>query len=56
MARTTVRSQHRLGPHRDPAVDEAVLAATRELLVETGYTGTTVDGIARRAVAAHSKP
>ena len=49
MARTAVRSQHRLGPHRDPAVDEAVLAATRALLVETGYTGTTVEGIARRA-------
>lgn len=47
--RTAVRTQHRLGPHRDPAVDAAVLAATRELLVETGYTGTTVDGIARRA-------
>jgi AcrR family transcriptional regulator len=46
---STARSQHRLGPHRDPAVDAAVLAATRELLVELGYGATTVDGIARRA-------
>lgn len=49
MPRSAVRARHRLGPHRDPAVDEAVLAATRELLVEAGYAGTTVDGIARRA-------
>jgi AcrR family transcriptional regulator len=47
--RTGARARHRLGPHRDPAVDEAVLAATRALLVEAGYTGTTVEGIARRA-------
>jgi AcrR family transcriptional regulator len=46
---TAARTQHRLGPNRDPAVDEAVLAATRALLVELGYAGTTVDGIARRA-------
>jgi AcrR family transcriptional regulator len=38
-----------MGRRRDPAVDEAVLAATRALLVEMGYTGITVDGIARRA-------
>jgi AcrR family transcriptional regulator len=43
------RTQHRLGPRRDPAVDDAVLAAARASLVELGYTGTTVDGIARRA-------
>jgi AcrR family transcriptional regulator len=43
------RTQHRLGPHRDPAVDAAVLAATRELIVELGYGRTTVDGVARRA-------
>jgi AcrR family transcriptional regulator len=49
MPRAGIRARHRLGPHRDPAVDEAVLRATRELLVESGYTGTTVDGIARRA-------
>jgi AcrR family transcriptional regulator len=49
MPRSSTRTQHRLGPRRDPAVDEAVLAATRALLVELGYTGTTVDGIARRA-------
>ncbi len=49
MPRSSGRTQHRLGPRRDPAVDEAVLAATRSLLVEVGYTGTSVDGIARRA-------
>jgi AcrR family transcriptional regulator len=49
MAATPPRAQHRLGPKRDPAVDAAVLAAARELLVEVGYAGTTVDGIARRA-------
>lgn len=42
-------TRHRLGPQRDPAVDDAIVHATRELLVEVGYTGTTIDGIARRA-------
>jgi AcrR family transcriptional regulator len=42
-------TKHRLGPQRDPAVGEAVLGATRELLVEVGYAGVTIDGIARRA-------
>jgi AcrR family transcriptional regulator len=48
-AKARARSQHRLGRRRDPAVDEAVLEATRSLLVELGYAGTTVEGIARRA-------
>jgi AcrR family transcriptional regulator len=38
-----------LGRPRDPAKDVAVLHATRELLVEVGYQGTTVVAIARRA-------
>ncbi|WP_308170613.1 TetR/AcrR family transcriptional regulator [[Mycobacterium] fortunisiensis] len=37
------------GRPRDPAKDAAVLAATRELLVEAGYQGTTVLAVARRA-------
>ncbi|WP_430334732.1 TetR/AcrR family transcriptional regulator [Rhodococcus sp. ACT016] len=41
--------QHRLGPQRNPAIDEAVLRATRELLVENGYAGTSIDAIATRA-------
>ncbi|RMI30361.1 TetR/AcrR family transcriptional regulator [Nocardia stercoris] len=42
-------NQHRLGPHRDPAVDTAVLDAARGLLVERGYAGTSIDAIAARA-------
>ncbi|MGW0176613.1 TetR/AcrR family transcriptional regulator [Rhodococcus sp. NPDC003322] len=42
-------SKHRLGPQRDPAIDEAVLEATRQLLVEKGYSGTSIDAIATRA-------
>jgi AcrR family transcriptional regulator len=49
MPRTRSKTTHRLGPKRDPAVDAAVLVATRELLIDVGYAGTTVDGIARRA-------
>ncbi|MDV3124649.1 TetR/AcrR family transcriptional regulator [Mycobacterium sp. 21AC1] len=37
------------GRPRDPAKDVAVLGATRALLVEDGYQGTTVLAIARRA-------
>ncbi|WP_433608333.1 TetR/AcrR family transcriptional regulator [Prescottella agglutinans] len=43
------QAQHRLGPQRDPAIDEAVLRATRELLIENGYAGTSIDAIANRA-------
>ncbi|MFC9787531.1 TetR/AcrR family transcriptional regulator [Rhodococcus sp. NPDC127528] len=42
-------AKHRLGPQRNPAIDEAVLEATRQLLVEKGYAGVTVDAIATRA-------
>lgn len=44
---TSTRSS--AGRPRNPAKDIAVLAATRELLVEDGYQGTTVVAIARRA-------
>lgn len=43
-----------IGRPRDPRIDGAVLAATVELLAETGYAGLSVDAIARRA--ATSKP
>lgn len=39
----------RQGSRRDPAIDEAVLAATRTLLVERGYSATTIDLIATTA-------
>ncbi len=42
-------AKHRLGPQRDPAIDDAVLAATRQLLTEKGYPGTSIDAIATRA-------
>jgi len=44
-----VTARHRLGPHRDPAVDRAVLDAARSLVVEQGYTATSIDAIAARA-------
>ena len=44
----------RQGSRRDPAIDEAVLAATRSLLVERGYSATTIDLIA--ATAGVSRP
>src|ERR1700755_3568832 len=48
-------SRHRRqGSRRDPAIDEAVLAATRKLLVERGYSATTIDLIA--ATAQVSRP
>ncbi|HEU5034303.1 MAG TPA: TetR/AcrR family transcriptional regulator [Mycobacteriales bacterium] len=39
----------RVGRPRDPRVDEAVRAATLELLVEEGYQATSIQAIARRA-------
>ncbi|EKF25124.1 bacterial regulatory s, tetR family protein [Mycolicibacterium hassiacum DSM 44199] len=38
-----------IGRPRDQRIDAAVLAATVELLGETGYAGLSVDAIARRA-------
>lgn len=38
-----------LGRPRDPAIDEAVLAATRTVLIESGYSKLTFDLVARRA-------
>jgi AcrR family transcriptional regulator len=42
---TTARHR-RQGSRRDPSIDEAVLAATRMLLVDRGYSATTIDLIA----------
>ncbi len=46
--------RRRQGSRRDPAIDTAVLAATRRLLVEHGYSATTIDLIA--ATAGVSRP
>jgi AcrR family transcriptional regulator len=37
------------GRPRDPAIDDALLTATRELLVETGYVAMTMEAVAARA-------
>jgi len=37
------------GRPRDPAIDAAVLAATRRLLEEVGFAGTTVQEVSRRS-------
>ena len=37
------------GRPRDGRIDAAIIAATRELIVETGYTGLTLSAIAARA-------
>ena len=39
----------RVGRPRDAAVDDAILTATVDLLVEVGFTGLTVDAVAARA-------
>ena len=43
------RRHRRQGSRRDPSIDAAVTAATRRLLVERGYTATTIDLIASTA-------
>ncbi|MFC8384721.1 TetR/AcrR family transcriptional regulator [Nocardia sp. NPDC057272] len=47
----TDKSEARQGPGRprDPQLDEQVLRATQELLVEQGFQATTIQGVARRA-------
>lgn len=49
MADAAVRPRRRQGSRRDPAIDAAVLAVTRRLLVERGYAATTIDLIASTA-------
>ena len=46
----TVTTRHRRqGSRRDPSIDADVLAATRRLLIQRGYAGTTIDLIATTA-------
>ena len=45
----TVEQHASVGRPRDPGKDVAVVQATRELLMEVGYQGTTVVAIAHRA-------
>lgn len=40
-----------IGARRNPASEAAVLAAARELLVERGYSGFSIEEVARRAGA-----
>lgn len=37
------------GRHRDPEAQRAILQATRDLLLEVGYPGLTIEAVARRA-------
>jgi len=46
---TATRRHRRQGSRRDPSIDAAVLAATRRLLVDRGYSATTIDLIATTA-------
>jgi AcrR family transcriptional regulator len=42
-------AEQTLGRPRDARIDDAVLAATRELLLESGYAGLSLTAIAERA-------
>jgi len=48
-AGTTTTRRRRQGSRRDPSIDSAVLAAARRLLIERGYSATTIDLIATTA-------
>ena len=54
IVQTAERRHRRQGSRRDPAIDAAVLAATRRLLIDRGYAATTIDLIA--ATAQVSRP
>lgn len=43
------KEEPQVGRPRDPRIESAVLAATAELLVQTGYADLTIDAVARRA-------
>lgn len=49
MASIGTLPERRRGRPRDPRVDEAVRAATIDLLVDGGYAALTMEGVARRA-------
>jgi AcrR family transcriptional regulator len=44
-----VSTTPRRGRPRDPAINEAILTATRELLVDVGYAGLSMEAVAARA-------
>lgn len=46
-----VRVARRPGRRRDESRDDVILEATRQLLAERGYEGTTMDAVAERACA-----
>ena len=46
---TSTPASGRTGRPRDPGLDAAILDATRALLVEHGYQGITMQGVARIA-------
>jgi AcrR family transcriptional regulator len=47
--KAAVSRHRRQGSRRDPSIDAAVLAATRGLLIDHGYSATTIDLIATTA-------
>ena len=49
MNTTTTQTPRRPGRPRDPAIDRAILDAAREVIAERGYTGASMDAIARTA-------
>jgi AcrR family transcriptional regulator len=51
VADAAVETSRRPGRRRDESKDDAILAATRELLAERGFDGMTMDAVADRAGA-----
>lgn len=49
MSVSEAEAKRRGGRPRDPACDEAILRATRELFAQDGYAGVSIEGIAARA-------
>jgi AcrR family transcriptional regulator len=47
--KAAVSRHRRQGSRRDPSIDAAVLSATRRLLIDKGYSATTIDLIATTA-------
>jgi AcrR family transcriptional regulator len=41
--------RQRAGRHRDPSLDEAILAATLAMFTEQGFAGVSIEGVAARA-------
>jgi AcrR family transcriptional regulator len=41
--------RQRAGRHRDPSLDEAILAATLTMFTEQGFAGVSIEGVAARA-------